>query len=235
MNSPKNQSPAMLADDPKVSFLGIELMTSPGVLVPRLETELLAREAIRRLAAECGEAPCRVIDMCCGSGNLACAVAAHLRNTRVWACDCAAPSVDLCCRNVKYNDLTDRVTVHQGDLFDAVSDCAIDGCCDAIICNPPYISEKRLMHGDRQELLRREPREAFDGGPFGLVFHQRMIREAPAFLKGDGLLLFEFGTGQHAQVARLFERSDWFQDLQFASDHNDIPRVAIARRRDRRL
>ena len=37
---------------------------------------------------------------------------------------------------------------------------------------PPYISQAKLA-GERAGLLANEPREAFDGGPYGLSIHQR--------------------------------------------------------------
>ena len=65
-------------------FLGIDLLCGPGALVPRLETELLGAAAIE-LGKSLNEP--RVIDMCCGAGNLACAIAMHAPAARVWASD----------------------------------------------------------------------------------------------------------------------------------------------------
>jgi oligopeptide/dipeptide ABC transporter ATP-binding protein len=51
-------------------FMDVELLVERGVLVPRAETELLGVEALQLV-----EDGARIIDMCCGSGNLACALA----------------------------------------------------------------------------------------------------------------------------------------------------------------
>ncbi len=72
-----------------------------------------------------------------------------------------------------------------------------------IVCNPPYISTGRLSK-DRAVLLEREPVQAFDGGPYGLSIHQRVLSDAPRVLRLDGKLLFEFGLGQDRQLALLF-------------------------------
>jgi len=53
-------------------FMDLELLVERGVLVPRAETELLGSTALESLP----ENP-KVIDMCCGSGNLACALASR--------------------------------------------------------------------------------------------------------------------------------------------------------------
>ena len=152
----------------------------------------------------------RVIDMCCGAGNLACAIAVHAPGVRVWASDLTDGCVSWTKRNVEQLGLGERVEVYQGDLFASLADKGLEGTVDIVVCNPPYISSGRLA-GDRAELLENEPREAFDGGPYGLNIHQRVMADAPRFLKPGGWLLMEFGLGQHRQVKILLERSDQFE------------------------
>jgi release factor glutamine methyltransferase len=79
-------------------------------------------------------------------------------------------------------------------------------------------------------LLEHEPREAFDGGPYGLSIHQRVITQSLAFLRPGGQLLFEVGLGQAKQVKILFSRSRAFEDIQFANDPAGNARVIVAKR-----
>ncbi|MCU0696079.1 MAG: peptide chain release factor N(5)-glutamine methyltransferase [Myxococcaceae bacterium] len=209
------------------AFMGLELLVSRGALVPRKETELLATEAIS-LARQAGPAPL-VIDVCCGSGNLACAIAQHVPASRVLASDLTDGCFDLASKNVAHLGLSGRVSVFQGDLFAPVAAHVAPESVDVIVCNPPYISTGRLA-ADSRVLLENEPREAFDGGPYGLSIHQRVIKEAPALLKPGGFLLFEFGLGQERQMSALFARAKTFADLRFAANAAGAPRVAIARR-----
>jgi release factor glutamine methyltransferase len=185
----------------KARFMDLQLIAERGVLMPREETELLGATALELL----GEAP-RVIDMCCGSGNLACAIAAHRSRARVWASDLTESCVSLARRNAVFTGLQDRIAVRQGDLFEGLCGLGLEGTIDAVVCNPPYISRAKLA-GERAALLEHEPREAFDGGPYGLSIHSRVIREALPFLKPGGILLFEIGLGQERQVELLFARS----------------------------
>ena len=141
-------------------FLNVEIEVGPGVLVPREETELLARTAIDLLAAL--DAPL-VIDMCCGSGNLALAIATARPGARVYASDLTAETVATARRNVERLGLTERVTIVQGDMFSGLADRDLLGRADLVVCNPPYISTTKL-ETESAHLLLNEPREAFDAG-----------------------------------------------------------------------
>ena len=210
-------------------FMGIPLRIGAGTLVPRPETELLAETAIARLGSEGRETP-RVIDMCCGVGNLAIAIANGVPAASVWASDLTTPCVETTRHNVEMNRLTERVKVAQGDLFAGLGGQGLEGGVDLIVCNPPYISTERLSR-DRAHLLEKEPREAFDGGPYGLSIHQRVVTEALAFLRPGGWLMFEFGEGQARQLRILFDRARAYDSPHFLQDRTGAERVAAARRR----
>jgi HemK-like putative methylase len=206
--------------------MGVEIELAPDVLVPRAETELLGRSAIALLEGYAGTPI--VVDMCCGSGNLALAIARHCRTTRLWAADLTDSTVALARSNVSRLALTDRVAVRQGDLFAALEADGLKGAVDMVVCNPPYISTARLEN-ESAHLLDNEPRAAFDGGPYGISILQRLVREAVFYLKPDGWLLFEFGEGQERQAASLLARSKAYDPPGFATAEGK-PRVAMARR-----
>jgi len=201
-------------------FMDVELLVEKGVLVPRAETELLGATAL-----EVAPERARIIDMCCGSGNLACALASRLPQARVWASDLTDACVSLAKRNAEFAGVPDRVVVRQGDLFSALKE--LEGSIDLIVCNPPYISQAKLA-GERAALLENEPREAFDGGPYGLSIHQRVVKEALPFLKPGGHLLFEIGLGQDRQVRLLFERARAYEGLRTVANAAGEVRVIAA-------
>lgn len=192
-------------------FMGVELIVAEGALVPREETQLLGNTALDALRFSGSAAP-RAIDMCCGSGNLACAIAHHLPGARVWASDLTDGCIAVTRRNVEHVGVSDRVVVAQGDLFAGFAGLGLEGSIDAVICNPPYISQGKLA-SERAELLEHEPREAFDGGPYGLSIQQRVVKEALPFLRPGGILLFEIGLGQERQVRMLFERAKAYENI----------------------
>jgi HemK-like putative methylase len=212
-----------------LKFMGVDIVAPDGVLRPRVETETLGRYAVERLGLLDMRNDIRVLDMCCGSGNLAVAIATQVPSCRVWAADLTDSAVDVTKLNIELNRLSDRVEVRQGDLFAALACDGLEGTIDIIVCNPPYISTARL-ESTSANLLLDEPREAFDGGPFGLSIHQRIVRDALAFLKPDGLLLCEFGEGQARQVATLVTRTKAYHPPEFVVNAEGIPSVAVARR-----
>jgi release factor glutamine methyltransferase len=174
---------------------------------------------------------CRVIDMCCGSGNLACGLASRRPDARIWASDLTEACVSLARRNAAHTGVAGRVTVVQGDLFCALQ--GLEGTIDLVVCNPPYISQAKLA-GERAVLLENEPREAFDGGPYGLSIHQRVVREALPFLKPGGSLLFEIGLGQERQVKMLFERTRAYEDIRTVANAAGEVRVVAGRKLNQR-
>ncbi|MBX3568925.1 MAG: peptide chain release factor N(5)-glutamine methyltransferase [Rhizobiaceae bacterium] len=207
--------------------MGLRIAASGAVLAPRSETQLLAREAIRILRASDESAPV-VVDMCCGSGNLALAIADALPSAHVIAADLTDGAVAAARANVERLGFSPRIHVTQGDLFDAVASHVPLAGVSMVVCNPPYISTARL-EGASAHLLENEPREAFDGGPYGISILQRLVRDCRGVLKAGGHLAFEFGEGQERQALALLERTKSYDMIELVCDPQGRPRVAVAR------
>jgi release factor glutamine methyltransferase len=208
--------------------MGVDLEAAPGVFVVREETEILGNAAVRALTEQSGEV--RVLDMGCGSGNLSCAIAVHVPKARVWASDLLEACAALTRRNVARHGLEARVTVSRGDLFAPLAGLELEGTIDAVVMNPPYIATVRLDK-DRAELLKDEPREAFDGGPYGISMVQRLIKESAPFLKPGGALLFEFGVGQERQIKALVGRARLYDPVVFEHNLAGEARAVVARKK----
>lgn len=216
-----------------VHFMGLELACAEGALVARKETETLARTVIDILRArEAAMGPPLVIDMCTGSGNLACAIAHHVPTATVHASDLTDGCVSVARKNVERLGLAGRVTVHQGDLFGPLTDRPeLAGKVDLVVCNPPYISTGKLESASAT-LLEREPREAFDGGPYGIAIHSRVVKDALAFLRPGGVLAFEIGAGQAKQVSILFTRARSYENVESVTDETGEVRVLHSRKKE---
>ncbi|HEV8674291.1 MAG TPA: peptide chain release factor N(5)-glutamine methyltransferase [Methylomirabilota bacterium] len=176
-------------------FGGVRLAVGPGVFIPRPETELLVERAVAR----CPEAGL-VLDLCAGSGAVACAVAARRTDVTVWAVELAAEAAGWARANVGRLGLADHITVLEGDLFAPVA--ARAERWDLVVANPPYIARTALASLPA-EVRDWEPALALDGGPDGLALIDRILDGGPAFVRPGGAVLLEIG---HDHADRLRRR-----------------------------
>jgi len=210
------------------SFMGLEMLAGPQALIPRRETELLARAALVHLRAM---AQPRVIDVCTGSGNLALAMAQGMPSASVWGADLSPEAVALAEANARHLGLSERVQWRCGDLlapFDT-ADADFLGHTDLLLCNPPYISSGKL-DSMPAEIVQHEPSLAFDGGPFGIRILQRLMKDAPRFLRSGGWLGLEVGLGQGPAVQQWLARTGQFAAPEAVLDDHGQVRSLLAQR-----
>ena len=200
-------------------FYGLTLDVTPDVLIPRMDTEVLAERAIL-LARAAGEGA-RVLDLCAGSGCVGLAVAANVPTCRVVLADVSEAALKICKGNVRRNELNARVTCVQADALQKPDAALWD--FDVIACNPPYIPTGDLAGLD-VSVRDYEPRSAPDGGADGLDFYRAIAARWGSALRLGGSLLFEVGINQAMDVAALLEGSG-FEDIQSTQDTQGIPRV----------
>lgn len=179
-------------------FYGLPMIVTPDVLIPRADTETLIDTAKELLTGYRMDA--RVLDLCCGSGCITCAVAHELPATKLVAVDLSASALDVCRRNVARNRFNSRVIFMQAD---ATSSPPLGlGSFDMIISNPPYIDSAEINSLDRS-VRDYEPIWALDGGEGGLRFYKAIIKYWKSLLRPGGYLLFEVGEGQASAVKEM--------------------------------
>jgi release factor glutamine methyltransferase len=206
-------------------FWGLPIYVDRNVLVPRPDTETVVEVArsVRDKADGGRAAPCRVLDLCTGSGARARARAKELPAATVVATDVSPEAVAIARRNAERNAFADRVDVRVGDLFAPVAGEQFD----LIVSNPPYIASAVIATLSAE--VKREPMLALDGGADGLVFYDRICAEAGAHLVAGGALVVEHGYDQADPVRARFERTG-FVDVQLVHDLGKNPRVTWGRR-----
>jgi release factor glutamine methyltransferase len=211
-------------------FMGLEMLCASDALIPRGETELLARVAIEfAKAARDPHRHTRVIDVCTGSGNVALAIAAHEHAAHVFACDISPEAVELARSNAAHLGMSDRVTFAAGDLLAPFERDSMFGEVDLIVCNPPYVSSGRVASMPA-EISRYEPHLAFDGGLTGMRVISRLVADAPRYLRPGGRLCFEVGAGNGALIGERVRRHSAFDLIETVSDAHGVARVVSARR-----
>jgi len=202
-------------------FYGLALRVTPAVLIPRPETEHLVESVLARVSHM---ESLKIADIGTGSGAIAIALASHLPQAQFVASDISPAALELAAANAARLNVAARIRFVESDLFGAIR---AEGPFDAVVSNPPYVplADGKDMHPEVREF---EPAAALFAPGNGLDVYRRLIPEAESALKPGGLLALEIGHGQQDAVAVLL--SGW-REVGFVPDLQQIPRVALARRR----
>lgn len=200
-------------------FYGLPLDISRDVLIPRLDTELLAERGIL-LARGAGEGA-RVLDLCAGSGCVGLAVAANVPQCRVVLADVSEGALRVCKQNVRRSGLSAQVVCLLADAMQPPAANFWD--FDVIVCNPPYIPTGDI-EGLDNSVKDYEPHLALDGGKDGLDFYRAIAERWGNALRLDGTLVFEVGIGQVGEVEMILAKNG-FTDIKTYQDTAGIWRV----------
>jgi release factor glutamine methyltransferase len=193
-------------------FCGQTLHVAPGVYVPRLQTEELARRAAALLPAH-GLA----IDLCTGAGAIAAHLIAEVPTATVIGVDvdhCAAA----CARHNGVPTVVgdvDAPPVRGRASFDVVTAVA------------PYVptDDVRLLPADVQ---RHEPRVALDGGDDGLDIVRQVVALAARLLRPGGWLLTEVGGDQDEALTRTLAAHGFDRVAPWSDGDGDLRGIAAA-------
>ena len=190
-------------------FGRLRLRVGPGVFVPRPETEGLADRAAARLRSipppmegsgePQGGAPVRpiAVDVCTGSGAIACFLAAEAPGTRVLATELDPGALAWARANAERHG----VELLAGDL-DAPLPAELAGHLDVLCANVPYVPSGAIATLPT-DVRDHEPRVSLDGGPDGLDVFRRLAGRAGHWLAPGGVLYCEVGEDQAETAAAL--------------------------------
>ena len=204
-------------------FYGLPLTVTPDVLIPRTDTEVLVDTVKELLTGVKMDA--RVLDLCCGSGCITCAIAHELPATKLVAIDLSATALDVCRQNLSQHRLSSRVITFQADA--TASPPLGIGSFDVIVSNPPYIASDEIPTLDRS-VRDYEPIWALDGGEDGLKFYRSIIKYWKSLLREGGYLLFEVGEGQADEVREML-LSAGFDTAFTRKDTRNVDRVVVGK------
>jgi release factor glutamine methyltransferase len=177
-------------------FCGLRIAVGPGVFVPRRRTECLVRQAV-------AAAPPRpvAVDLCCGTGAVAAALAAALGPVGMGLAELHAADLEPAAVGYARQNLAGTgAQVHQGDLYAALPG-TLRGRVDILAANVPYVPTGQLPLLP-PEARDHEPRRALDGGQDGLDVARRAVAGAPDWLAPGGRLLIEATEEQAGTLSR---------------------------------
>lgn len=199
-------------------FYGLKLYVDENVLAPRPDTETLVEEVLGKLSEE---QELEILDLCTGSGCILLSILANRPKARGVGADLSEKALAVAQRNGR--NLGAKARWVRSDLFEEIRESY-----DAIVSNPPYIRTEEIR-GLMEEVRLYEPYMALDGHEDGLYFYRKIVAQAGAYLKPEGLLAFEIGCDQGEAVASLMEEQGYRQ-VQVVKDLAGLDRVVTGRK-----
>lgn len=218
-------------------FYGRTFKVDPAVLIPRPETELLCRDAIKlgmrvyRMRSPYGKnaEPVRILDLCTGSGCIAWTMALSIPGSRVTAVDISEAALKVAAGQDFASELKSKETFKpefiKADVLDSEQEIEL-GPFDMVLSNPPYImeSEKEDM---RRNVLEYEPESALfvpDDDP--LLFYRAIARWSQRFMSPDGVGLSEVNETLARQTETVFKAAG-YAHTEIVRDLSDKNRYII--------
>ena len=198
-------------------FMDDKYKVSKDTLIPRDETEILARKAIDVINKNNLKS---ALDIGTGTGILACTIAKYTLSKST-ALDVSDNALKIAEENIKNLDLSEKVKTLKSNLFEKVSEKY-----DLIVSNPPYIplSEKATI---QKEVTFDPDLALYTKDEKGLEFYEKISKNAKTYLNKNGYLLFEMGLGQSEDIKQTLEQ-EGYKNIQIEKDLAGIDRVIIA-------
>lgn len=191
-------------------FLGLPIAVNSDVLIPRMDTEVLAQKAIDLLRGRDDGA--RVLDLCCGSGCIGLAIAANVPGCKVTLIDNSPHALSVARMNTLRLNLSRSTSCVEAD---ALKDPPVMlGRYDLIVCNPPYIPTAEILELDNS-VRDYEPHQALDGGADGLDFYRVITPKWKVLLRDRGCILYECGEGQAHEIAEILHKNGFTYTAMF--------------------
>ncbi len=205
----------------KWEFYGRGFFVGEGVLIPRPDTEILVERVIEHFAAQGNDSP-EICDLCSGTGCIAVTLKKEIPKAKVHAVELSSEAMPYLVKNIQANGAD--VKIIKGDVCDGrilenfadPEDIGEFRRIDAIVSNPPYLTDSEMNELSRE--VSHEPEIALRGGTDGLKFYRVISVLWREILRDGGLMAFEIGYEQGNAVKELLERSGYenvsvFKDL----------------------
>ena len=173
--------------------MGVPFYVDERAIVPRsFIAELIADASIDPWLSDRTH---QVLDLCTGNGSLAVLAAMAWPQVQVTGADISADALAVARINVERHQLQERITLVTSDGLNQVP-----GPWDLILCNPPYVNATSMAALPAE--YRAEPSLALAGGADGMDFIRTLLRQAPACMSEDAVLVLEIGNERaHFEVA----------------------------------
>lgn len=196
-----------------------DLRVSPGVFIPRPESEVLAEWAVDRRPSG------TVVDFGTGSGALAIYIADRARPAQVIGVE----KSDVAMAAARENAAPfPNVRIVQGDMTDPGLLAELAGTVELIVANPPYVPFVPEEAGELEPEVYHDPFDAVFSGDDGLDAIRGLIPVAARLLAPGGALGIEHDDSTAELTRQLVEADGSFGDIRNMADLTGRKRFVTA-------
>ncbi len=204
-------------------FYGLNFFVEKGVLVPRPETEIIIDEVLDFVKKEKIEAP-TILDLGTGTGCIGFSILKNIPAAQLIAVEKSELAQNIFLKNAQALNLNDRVTLIKSDV-ESVDFLKLEKF-DCIVSNPPYIdvNDFRVQKSVRDF----EPEMALFANDRGFSLLKSWSELAKHNLTDGGLMMFEIGLDQGAEMQIHFQNLNAFKNISVVKDLSGLDRFIKA-------
>lgn len=188
-------------------FYGLDFLVNKHTLIPRPDSEVLIEEALKYLETN-KLSSAKIIDIGTGSGCLIISLAKNYAAQPAglatanpagcfWAVDNSGRALKIAKTNARKHKLKHKIKFVKSDLLKNIPENKFD----IVLANLPYLTKKQL----REPSIKKEPLQALYGGPDGLYFYKRLLKQLPKYLNKKYLILLEIDPEQELAIQKMAE------------------------------
>ena len=206
-----------------VNFYKEKYYVDNNVLIPRPDSEILVDTAIKYINDEKLNT---MLDMCTGSGCLGISITKNSNLNHSLLVDVSEKALTVANKNINLNNMNLKCTTLKSDLFQNLPSSEIK--YDIIISNPPYIPTVDINNLD-DSVKKHEPIIALDGGEDGMMFYNKILKDAYKYLNVNGLVIFEIGYDELEKFKKLISKYKKYNLIECIKDYGGNDRVVVCR------
>lgn len=199
-------------------FFNVKIKIDKRALIPRPETEILVETACKQFPENSN---IKILDIGCGSGCIALALAKYYSNSNVTGLDISNDSIALSKENKEYTKIS-NVNFFEADILKVCPKQKYD----IVVSNPPYICSNDMATLPK-DVLNYEPHTALTDGKDGLTFYKRFAEIFQLILNDNSVFILEISYLQKEDMYEIFKDFN----IEVIEDYSHIGRVVVGRKK----
>jgi release factor glutamine methyltransferase len=206
-----------------VDFLDFKMTVKNGAFIPRLTSEWLAKQAIKRLRNRAHPVH---VDLATGIGPVPIGVARAVPKAEVYGVDISKKAVKLAAENAKKLGAR-NARFFSGDMFTPLPK-RLRGSIDVITIHPPYVPAGEVDDLPLEIKKFEETHTLTDGSHDGLGLVRRVVNEGREWLGPNGWVLIEIVPSEWNRVRPIFKEAG-YTDIRSTYGELKLTRVICGR------